>query len=139
MCINERRAKRSEKFRAHADRVEREQVPIRFVVKTAQADGVSMVYLLEAAGRYKIGFSADVVQRVQTLNTAHGISCRIVAVAPGSRSDETSLHRQFACYRISREWFEASSGIVRQFAKLPGSMVFVRGYVSQEPPSVAEP
>lgn len=69
------------------------------------------VYLIqfgEADAPVKIGYAADVKRRVQHLETAHPTKARILRVLDGDMAAERLLHRRFAEYRISKEWFRFS-------------------------------
>jgi Meiotically up-regulated gene 113 len=67
----------------------------------------SAIYFMQAAvgGPIKIGFSDNVSERL----VQHQIGCpfelRILAEMPGTMGDEAALHRRFADYATSGEWF----------------------------------
>lgn len=131
-CVGKIQVGRDAGQRDHADRVEREQYAILDIVKGLQKDIPSFVYLVEVESGYKIGFSTDVNKRIRSLNTGHKIPCRLIAVAPGGRQLEKSIHERFASSRISREWFSHRLVILQAFTALPGVYVFLPGYMTAE-------
>jgi|SRR5579859_897578 len=138
-CINNRRRGIVEVAARKAEKRAREQSPIRSVVKYYQSNGLSLVYLIE--GRtpspcYKIGFSTNVDQRITTLNTAHSSPLELIAVAPGGRPLEKTLHQQFFRFHINHEWFAKRVEILEAFKGLPSVMVFLPGYMTAEPPQL---
>lgn len=66
-----------------------------------------MIYFIRAgiAGPVKIGVAKNVSQRLRGLQTAHHQKLNIIREIEGERSDEQKLHRAFAPYRITGEWF----------------------------------
>ena len=121
--------KMTRKNRQILQRPEREQKAIREVVKQLQGNR-SFVYLIQGPSGYKIGFSKHVARRASQLNTAFGSSCIIVAVAPGGRELEKSLHYKHRLKRLNREWFAQSEAILQDFSQLVGSFVFLKGYMT---------
>lgn len=66
------------------------------------------VYFVQRAdgGPIKIGCTAFLDARLSQLATIHKARIVLLASAPGSFREEGRLHRQFADYRVEREWFE---------------------------------
>jgi hypothetical protein len=129
-CIDDRRFKRVREARLTADRAYREQAALLTLIREHISS--SLVYLVLVNDRYKIGFSKQFDRRIKTFNTAHEQPCRIVAVAPGGRQEERTLQEQFKELRIAREWFVKSPQITKQFAELPGALVFLPGYLTPD-------
>lgn len=66
----------------------------------ATTDGV--VYFLKSNGFMKIGWTSDLDQRLKQYDP----DARVLAVKPGTRKDETALHKKFADLKTHRrEWF----------------------------------
>lgn len=65
-----------------------------------------MIYLIKSAGLYKIGFSANVEQRIRDLQSANAEPLQLVTSWPGSLYVEKYAHRQFAHKRVRGEWFD---------------------------------
>lgn len=65
-----------------------------------------MVYLIKAAGLYKIGYSSNLPQRLKALQSATADKLEIVASWPGSLITEHRAHQKFASKRVHGEWFE---------------------------------
>jgi hypothetical protein len=130
-CIDRHRRSRVEKATKETQQAERDQRAIRNVIKQFQSAGESFVYLLEAGNSYKVGYSKNIDQRVRAFNTAAKTPCRIIAIAPGGRKLERTLHSRFFSFRISREWFSHSSVLLNRFQKLPGVLVFLPGFMTE--------
>ena len=130
-CILRLRSERLVGSRVHVIRAERAQTAILTLVREAQKDGTSFVYLLDSGKYYKIGFSSNVASRVKALQTAHAsrYPIRVLAVVPGGKQLEQELHSRFRhCWR-AREWFHRRQEIIAAFSLLPGSMVFLPEYM----------
>lgn len=130
-CINLLRRKRPAQKRKKAEQYEREQASILNLVKTFQTQKESYVYLLESGGKYKIGYSNNIESRVRTFNTASPIPHKVVAVAPGGKQLEESLHTQLKRYRVFGEWFDNSGPILETFKNLSGVIVFLPGNLAE--------
>lgn len=65
------------------------------------------VYMIRAGetDKVKIGFAADVQDRIATLQTAHWERLFLIRTWEGDKVTERWLHQQFAASRIEREWF----------------------------------
>ena len=61
---------------------------------------MGLVYFVTFSDRIKIGFTTDLTGRMRTV--PHD---EILAVIPGTVSDEQALHKQFDAIRITGEWF----------------------------------
>ena len=66
------------------------------------------VYYFRVGNRIKIGFTVNVEGRVRNLMPEE-----VLGWEPGDRNLETKRHRQFAAYRVAREWFEDVPAIRR--------------------------
>lgn len=70
--------------------------------KRAPAPAVGQVYFLLSDNLVKIGWTGDLDQRMKQYSPG----ARILAVKPGTKQDETALHKKFADLRTNRrEWF----------------------------------
>lgn len=67
-------------------------------------DGVYVLRCSET-GRYKIGYSSDVSDRIATLQTGSAPDLELALVVPGDREREHGLHALFAHRRDRGEWF----------------------------------
>lgn len=92
---------------AVASVIERQQARIRSAEekakkeRLARTDGV--IYYLRLNGLIKVGWSREVGQRI----ASYGPQVEVLAIHPGSRHDETNLHRQLKPARaVGREWYE---------------------------------
>jgi len=61
---------------------------------------IGLVYFIKFSERIKIGFSTNVENRMK--NLPHD---EILALIPGTVSDEQALHKKFDAIRITGEWF----------------------------------
>lgn len=72
---------------------------------------VSRIYFIRRGydGAFKIGRSVCPQQRFEQLSTASADILTLVATMPGGAAGERALHKRFAPYRITREWFAANT------------------------------
>ncbi len=70
------------------------------------APGRRWVYFAERDGLVKIGYSANVDQRMRQLRA------RLLAVMPGGPNVEWHMHHLFDEYRAHGEWFHPGYGLV---------------------------
>jgi hypothetical protein len=76
---------------------------VRFPVSPEEEPRASVVYFLRFGDRIKIGYTANLVQRLRDL--PHD---EVLLTIPGAITVEGNLHRTFAADRITGEWFHAS-------------------------------
>lgn len=73
------------------------------------------VYFLQSDNAVKIGWTSDLEQRMKSYSPG----AKILAVMPGTRKDETRLHRKFAHLRTNRrEWFAYSPQVMEEVARI---------------------
>lgn len=64
------------------------------------------IYLLESeCGRIKLGSSSFPRDRMLVFSNLAPRPVRLIAVWPGTQSDELQLHKRFVAYRTHNEWF----------------------------------
>lgn len=63
------------------------------------------VYFIECAGRIKVGYTADIIARVQTLSTAAPAPLKVLGSVDGTRSLEKAIHAKLKPFNNHREWF----------------------------------
>lgn len=81
--------------------------------RTAPEDG--HVYIMLSNSIVKIGWTSDVERRMRE----YGPGIRILAVMPGTRKDETRLHKKFADLRANRrEWFSYHPRIMEEVERI---------------------
>lgn len=131
-CIDKRIRTRNKDVFLQADRNRREQEALGKLVASIQAGNDPYVYLIEHENRYKIGYSKNINKRIKSFNTSHAIPCKIVAVAPGDKELESTLHTQFIVHRIKGEWFLKKPSILKAFKQLTKVLVFLPGFLKQE-------
>lgn len=74
------------------------------VVRGQGAEGI--VYFLRQNGLIKVGWSSDIAKRMKS----YGPSVEVLVTFPGSRHDETNLHRQLRSELAKgREWYHDSA------------------------------
>jgi uncharacterized protein YozE (UPF0346 family) len=67
----------------------------------------------ELKNTIKIGYTAgNPEDRRKSLQTAHSHKLKIIATMPGTLEHEKDLHKRFAQYRLSGEWFESHPDIL---------------------------
>jgi hypothetical protein len=115
--------------RTHAEMVEqRRQI---YLARKAEEDAAFQTYLdtmpLDrgvcyffgaAEGVVKIGFSKNIMQRFNRINSSSLYHLEILALAPGSDCRERHYHNRFQPHSIGREWFKRCPEIEAEIASL---------------------
>lgn len=72
------------------------------------------IYVLWCVGttRFKIGYSMNVRQRAEAIESNSPYPLRVVATKRGIVSDEQDLHIAFRKFRSHREWFDLPENAV---------------------------
>ena len=84
---------------------------------------VGGVYFVRCGELIKIGTSTDVHQRVASIRTMTPLPVELVAIAAGSRAEESVLHARFAHLRQHGEWFTATPELLAYIAEGPAVAV----------------
>jgi integrase len=79
-------------------------------IKSAARHPPRGVYFIQSGDRVKIGWSADVSDRITALQTGTPEPLHVIHVIPGEREDERRFHIEFAAQRIRGEWFRLEGG-----------------------------
>lgn len=137
-CIYRPAGTRVRRLRHTANRAARTQAAIRYVVKHTQTEKQPFVYLVKVGNECKIGFSTNIDKRIRQMETTAHLPVEILAVAPGGRLLEKTLHKELREFRIKGEWFLKSNTLIERFSHLQSVMVFLPGYV-QATPSLSSP
>jgi len=86
---------------------------------------VGFVYLIENVDQpniVKIGWAKNPAIRIRTLRTGNASAIALAAFVPGTRHDESALHKQFHTLRSRGEWFNDSESHIRDsFKKMEAS------------------
>lgn len=77
----------------------------------AKDRGPWVYFIADDNGFIKIGWSGDVAQRLADLQSAHARPLKVVLQIPGDAATERKMHKLFAEYRMSGEWFRHGSRI----------------------------
>ena len=73
------------------------------------------IYFLLSDSIVKIGWTSDLERRLKEYSPG----ARVLAVMPGTRKDETRLHRKFAHLRTNRsEWFAYSPQVMEEVERI---------------------
>lgn len=82
------------------------------------------VYFVRAGltGPVKIGWTMDVQQRMNMLQTAHWETLHVLAVIPACTDKEREFHERFAHLKIAREWFRADQELLAVADELTADM-----------------
>ena len=67
-----------------------------------------MIYFIRSGQYVKIGRSSNPLGRLRQVQTGNPVQGELLAVCPGGRNEEAAIHRAFAEYRVSGEWFHAT-------------------------------
>ncbi len=83
-----------------------------------------MIYFVRkvSTGQIKIGYSANVTQRMSALRAEHG-PIDLLAVIPGDERDEKALHARWAWFHSHLEWFNSGTAL----------LLYIKGLNSCEP------
>ena len=91
--------------------------------------GESRVYFIQAGGPngpIKIGVSAQVLDRIWMIQVGCPARLRVLATTPGKPEDEAQLHRMFAPFQTSGEWFKAHPLLLQYIAGMCRQQMGVR-------------
>lgn len=77
-----------------------------------------MIYLVKAAGRYKIGTAADPERRLAEMQTGSPVRLFLLATGPGGHEREAQIHLAYASKRRHGEWFALTSRERTEVAKI---------------------
>lgn len=93
---------------ARQERVERifKENAIRAIKRSMAGE----VYLIEANGLHKIGYSGNASERIKNMRTAIPCPLVVICIIPSKNAKELecSLHERFALKRAHGEWFNLS-------------------------------
>ncbi|MDK4703879.1 GIY-YIG nuclease family protein [Rhizobium sp. CNPSo 4062] len=94
------------------------------------------IYVLRSAELVKIGYSADLRQRVSSIIASIPVPVEFVGHMPGDRDLEAHLHERFAATRFSGEWFVETDEMRQVFAviltpKLPETKKITSGSIKR--------
>ena len=67
-----------------------------------------MIYFIRSGEYVKIGRSSNPLGRLRQVQTGNPVQGELLAVCPGGRNEEAAIHRAFAEYKVSGEWFRAT-------------------------------
>lgn len=80
-----------------------------------------LIYFVQAVngGAIKIGYSANVLDRLKSLQCASPLKLQIIGLMKGSPLEERTLHNKFVEARLHGEWFDNSNELEGFISKLP--------------------
>lgn len=83
----------------------------------ASQKGCSIYFIQsENGGAVKIGRAEDLAKRLVGLQTGRPDKLVVIAAAPGTRENESEMHRLLAPWRERGEWFSPSASVMRAAA-----------------------
>jgi hypothetical protein len=88
-------------------------VPKPIQIEFSNLEPGELVYFLYSAGLIKIGYTRDIYKRFADLKNMGGAPAQLIAVVPGNKNCEKSLHHIFKADRKHGEWFQISADIRR--------------------------
>jgi hypothetical protein len=80
---------------------------------------IDVIYFIQDSRtlEIKIGYTgADVMVRLNALQTGNASKLEVIACVPGELTDEARLHVKFAAARVGGEWFRPSPDLLRHLA-----------------------
>lgn len=110
--------------RVLADRLEAEVLRSRGIVRqslqpapaarSAPEPQAGVVYFVQVGGHIKIGWTTSLDRRMRSYPPGSAL----LLVHPGTRADESQLHRRFAAHRThGREWYSLAADLVRHIER----------------------
>ena len=80
---------------------------------------VSVIYFAQREDlAIKVGWTSDVMRRVQELRKQQGCAVALLACVPGDKPDELRLHDRFAPHRLDTEWLAPHDDILAHLRSL---------------------
>lgn len=73
-----------------------------------------MLYLVKLDSVYKIGYSQDVIQRLNQFRPTH-IDVELISTKEGTKKDEKELHKLCKNYHIKNELFHQKDEVIKIF------------------------
>lgn len=95
--------------------------PVEAVINEWRAAGVpQFVYFIQQGddGPVKIGTAADPLERLRQLQPGNPVPLTIRYVVPGDHPVERALHRHFADFRLTGEWFDMAPAVLAWAAEM---------------------
>jgi hypothetical protein len=99
---------------------ERPGVRERVRARMDRLEPTGHVYFIRSGAGIKIGFTDNIFMRMSALLNAHPRRLALLAMIPGTRTEEGELHRMFAEDRMEGEWFRPSRRLRAFVADLRG-------------------
>jgi len=75
------------------------------LLESLEPKRVHTIYVVRCGYRVKIGYTANLNQRMHSLGTANHRPIELLASWAGDKADEKALHQRFAELRVRGEWF----------------------------------
>ncbi|WP_256849204.1 GIY-YIG nuclease family protein, partial [Pantoea sp. Ft+CA_17] len=67
----------------------------------------SVIYFVQFGDRIKIGFTADLRQRLRVFRSTLLGDVRLIGSVPGARKLESEIHKRLKDHRVGGDWFKA--------------------------------
>jgi len=105
----------------HAVREDRSGEALGIIQKHRSCKYAVVYFIRQSAssGTIKIGTTSSIHDRLSNLQTANSERLELMAITPGSRELERSLHEIFEPEHISGEWYHLSAEIAKVIAACP--------------------
>lgn len=81
--------------------------------------GAGFIYAIDRGEAVKIGWSADPIGRVKSLQVGSADDYKLIGVIAATRGQEAELHRLCGALRIRGEWFRKEGIILYLLSMLP--------------------
>lgn len=91
----------------------KKQNNFNIVKNTIKKQNKEYVYFIQndLTKHIKIGYSSNIKQRFNNIETASGSSMTLLLLIEGNRRDERNFHLMFDMYRVKGEWFHPNEEI----------------------------
>lgn len=97
---------------------------------------IGTVYYLEVGSHIKIGWASDLANRMRS----YPPNSRLLAAHPGTRSDESKMHRRFATARThGREWYAPVPSLLHHIEQMKAAHGLPDVTFGAAPVSIPEP
>jgi DNA-binding XRE family transcriptional regulator len=75
---------------------------------------IGIIYFIQMGdgGPVKIGYTADLAKRINSLNCGSPHALNVLGTIPGTTAVERALHKLFKPYRMRLEWFEPAPEVI---------------------------
>lgn len=112
---------------------ERSMTPEEKQLREVKRAEQGYVYFIKAGNMVKIGFSTDVVSRLDGLSTGNHRKLKLLSAMPATKHTETFMHKTFAAQRDHGEWFRIEGELAIFLKVLPSHLTIAEKREPERP------